>query len=130
VRAMAAAFVVVALHVPSHLARSVPRRLLKLLIPSRDHALHDPAGSGTNSSFVLSFWSVTFIMRSTLTTAPKFCDRLIVCLKIVPEPKRQYDYQKQDLAFSRSKNHITLPFSVNHPHYTCHPFHKTGRSCI
>jgi hypothetical protein len=73
---MAAAFVVVALHVPSHLARSVPRRLQKLLIPSRNHTLHDPAGSGTNSSFVLSFWSVTFIMRSTLTTGPKFRDRL------------------------------------------------------
>jgi hypothetical protein len=98
--------------------------------PSRDHALHDPAGSGTNGSFVLSFWIVTFIMRSTLTTGPKFRDRLFVCLKIVPEPKRKYDYQKQDLALSRSKNHITIPISVNHPHYTCLPFHKTGRSCI
>jgi hypothetical protein len=33
-------------------------------------------GSGTNGSFVLSFWSVTFSMRTILTAGPNFRDHL------------------------------------------------------
>lgn len=41
---VAATLVIVALHVPCHLARPVPRRFQELLVPSRDHASHNPDG--------------------------------------------------------------------------------------